>query len=123
MEVRDFVTYGLALKLEEKGFDCDNNYGYNDKGDICVPVYNIDEDQLMTMTPCHEIHEVLKWLREKKGLYVDISLYKKGYCTLIYETNFPDDKDYANSWYVNNAYITYEEAAVAGIEYVINNLI
>ena len=123
MEVRDFVTYGLALKLEEKGFDCDNNYGYNDKGDICVPVYNIDEDQLMTMTPCPEIHEVLKWLREKKGLYVDISLYKKRYLTLVYETKFPVDKDYANSWYVNNAYITYEEAAVAGIEYVIDNLI
>ena len=58
-----FISYELALKLEEKGFDCDNNYGYSDKGDIRVPVYNIDEDQLMTMTPCPEIHEVLKWLR------------------------------------------------------------
>lgn len=121
--MKDFILYELAKKLEAKGFDNDLNYGYNDKGCICVPVYNIDEDQLMTMTPCPEIHEVLKWLREKKGLYVDISLYKKGYCTLIYETNFPDDKDYANSWRVNNTDNTYEEAAIAGIEYVIDNLI
>ena len=121
--MKDFIPYELAKILEAKGFDNDFNYGYNDKGDICVPVYNIDEDQLMTMTPCPEIHEVLKWLREKKGLYVDISLYKKGYHTLVYETKFPDDKDYADSWRVNNTYNTYEEAAIAGIEYVINNLI
>ena len=121
MEVRDFVTYGLALKLEAKGFDNDFNYGYNDKGDICVPVYNIDEDQLMTMTPCPEIHEVLKWLREKKNIEVVASFsyrdrvwgYQVGDMTLSEDSILAYDYSFP----------TYEEAALAGIEYVINNLI
>ncbi len=118
----DFVGYDLAVKLKEKGYPQNGNHYYNEKGCIDIPAYNLlDEDMPDTIAP--QIHEVLKWLREKKGLYVDISLYKKGYCTLIYETNFPDGKDYANSWYVNNVDITYEEAAISGIEYVVDNLI
>jgi hypothetical protein len=119
----DFVSYELAQKLESKGFRSDGNYGYNEKGEICVPVYNIDDDEFNTMCSCPEIHEVLKWLRDKKHLYVDISLYKKGYSVMIYKTDFPSDKDYAESWYIKDCYKTYEFAAVAGIEYTVDNLI
>lgn len=121
MLMKDFISYELAKKLENKGFDCDNNYGYNDKGDICVPVYNIDEDQLMTMTPCPEIHEVLKWLREKKKLHVSIMtfMFKVGWCYEVIRIGDSPALVAAHS----NSYNTYEAAAIAGIEYVINNLI
>ena len=119
----DFVTYEIAKKLESKGMGNNGNYGYNDKGEICVPVYNFDDDQVKVMCPCPQIHEVLKWLRKDKGLYVDISLCKKGYYAIVYETNFPNNKDYANSWNVDVLSDTYEKTALACIEYVLDNLI
>ena len=135
-----FVSYEIAKKLREKGFkeqcvahyypsgselffnqttfrgatveDC--LYSYNS-----LPVECIGSELIDAPT----ISQALKWLREDKGLYVDISLCKKGYYTLVYETKFPDDKDYANSWYLNNVDITSEQASIACIEYVLNNLI
>ena len=131
----DFVTFDIAKKLKEKGFKlaCIGHYegdrfeyntydGYDINISYIARSYN-DDDRFVEYTDVPVICQVLKWLREEKGLYVDISLYKKGYHTLVYETKFPDDKDYADSWRVNNTYNTYEEAAIAGIEYVINNLI
>ena len=119
--MKDFISYELAKKLENKGFDCDNNYGYNDKGDICVPVYNIDEDQLMTMTPCPEIHEVLKWLREKKNIEVvaSFSYSDKVWGYQVGDMTLSEDSILAYDY----SFPTYEEATLAGIEYVINNLI
>lgn len=119
--MKDFIPCELAKKLEAKGFDNDNNYGYNDKGDICVPVYNIDEDQLMTMTPCPEIHEVLKWLREKKNIEVVASFsyrnkvwgYQVGDMTLLEDSILSYDYSFP----------TYEEAALAGVNYCLDNLI
>lgn len=121
MLMKDFISYELAKKLEKKGFDCDNNYGYNEKGDICVPVYNIDEDQLRTMTPCPEIHEVLKWLREEKKIYVSILvfMFKEGWCYEIVQIG-KNPQHIATQY---NSCDTYEQAAIAGIEYVIDNLI
>jgi hypothetical protein len=117
--MKDFISYELAKKLENKGFDCDNNYGYNDKGDICVPVYNIDEDQLMTMTPCPEIHEVLKWLREEKHTYIYMDVCKEGWLFEVkcLRTFYMINTDFFDK------YESYEKAAIAGIEYVVNNLI
>lgn len=127
MLMKDFISYELAKKLEKKGFDCDNNYGYNEKGDICVPVYNIDEDQLRTMTPCPEIHEVLKWLREKHKLHIDIAIWDGQYIAMIVHINVKDENiEHSNETVCmenDDKYDSYEQAAIAGIEYVIDNLI
>lgn len=137
MEVCNFE---IAKKLREKGFkeqcvayyypsgselffnqttfrgatveDC--LYSYNS-----LPIECIGSELIDAPT----ISKVLKWLIETKGLYVDISLCKKGYYTLVYETKFPDNKDYANSWHIDGLSETYEHAALSGIEYVIDNLI
>ena len=122
MLMKDFISYELAKKLENKGFYCDNNYGYNDKGDICVPVYNIDEDQLMTVTPCPEIHEVLKWLREVKRIDAGAVFDNRDGKWIGY-INEMDMPDLVGEYVLPNTYNTYEEAVIAGIEYVIYNLI
>ena len=136
----EFVSYEIAKKLREKGFkeqcvahyypscselffnqttfrgaiveDC--LYSYNS-----LPVECIGSELIDAPT----IAQVLKWLRETKGLYVDISLCKKGYYAIVYETNFPDNKDYANSWYIDGLSETYEQTALDVIEYVLDNLI
>ena len=119
--MKDFIPYELAKILEAKGFDNDFNYGYNDKGDICVPVYNIDEDQLMTMTPCPEIHEVLKWLREKKNIEVvaSFSYRDRVWGFQVGDMTLSEDSILAYDY----SFPTYEQATIEGIKYVVDNLI
>lgn len=115
----DFVTYEIAKKLKAKGMGNDGNYGYNDKGEICVPVYNLDEDQVKAMCPCPQIHEVLKWLREKKHTYIYVDVCRAGW--------FFEVKCLRSLYMINTTFFdkhkSYEQAAIAGIEYVLDNLI
>lgn len=124
--MEDFVSYDIAVKLKEKGFSERTFGAYMPPIKLVhMPLlyslkdWNKSEDKYSAPT----ISQVLKWLREDKGLYVDISLCKKGYYAIVYETNFPDNKDYANSWYVDVLSDTYEQITLACIEYVLNNLI
>lgn len=138
----EFVTFDIAKKLKDKGFrlPCIANYSngvllYNTNQfrgssvEECLKSFNAlnDEENIYVgfkgVIDAPTISQSLKWLREDKGLYVDISLCKKGYYAIVYETNFPENKDYANSWNVDVLSDTYEQNALACIEYVLNNLI
>lgn len=83
----------------------------------------------MTMTPCPEIHEVLKWLREKKKIFIEIALSPDGYQHIIYTglycmaTSCAYHFTFDGFYRIEDNYITYEQAAIAGIEYVIDKLI
>ena len=109
----DFVTYELAVKLRKKGFNIDTDFCYNQDGGIVR----------VGTCPAPQIHEVLKWLREEKKLFVEPSLFKYGYESYVQSTIFEEDKDYADTWRVEGFHSTYERAAIAGIKYVIDNLI
>lgn len=101
----DFVSYNIAVKLKEKGFEWDCYTTFDGIG--------------YTTHFCPTIAQVLKWLRECKKIhfvidmrekvwFFDLRCLKTGYimdCTML---GFSD---------------TYEQAALAGIEYVIDNLI
>lgn len=123
----EFVTYEIAKKLEAKGMGNDGNYGYNDKGEICVPVYNLDDDQVKAMCLCPQIHEVLKWLRDEKKLYISIEPHSNDDFSM--KVMWTWDAAYINSdckfqWYDGEfGFDSYEKAAVSAIEYVIDNLI
>lgn len=101
--MEDLVTFKIVRKLKEKEFD--GKY-------------------LFINTPT--ISQVLKWLREKKKIHIEMLLYDGTYSYLIKSID-KIDKDVfhkcLNEDTTDEEYDTYEEAALAGIEYVLNNLI
>lgn len=119
----DFVSYEIAKKLKEKGFreKCKKHCYPNSQDWFTSSMPECDNFSNYLDIPT--ISQVLKWLREEKKLFVEPSLFKYGYESYVQSTIFEEDKDYTDTWYVEGFYSTYERAAIAGIEYVIDNLI
>lgn len=72
------------------------------------------------------ISQVLKWLREEKLILIGLSPMQEydgnemiEWCSTIYKA----DKQGGMSWMEELYYESYEQAALAGIEYVLDNLI
>ena len=126
----EFVTFKIGKKLEEKGFIHGYNlYGYKpiytDANTIAL-IWNIGaygKDYFGENIPCPTISQVLEWLREL--LEIDIlpnivisycgNLNRiRSYSCNIYspKLNKPIETEYFES---------YEEATLAGIEYVLDN--
>jgi len=130
----DFVSYDIVVKLKEKGFneqclayytkdlDFYYNTSYGSDVESAFKSFNSRPNHICgKRIDAPIISQVLKWLREKKNIEVVASFsygnkvwgYQVGDMTLLedsilaYEYSFP----------------TYEEAALAGIQYVIDNLI
>lgn len=132
----DFVSFDLAKKLKEKGFK-NNCIGYYDYAGEFHYGYasNISNREIYF---CHNkydniwhrdlvdaptISQVLKWLREEKNMHVVCPFYKdEGFYYYVQRlgnaarivSSFGDSDDCFN---------TYGLAALAGIEYVLDNLI
>lgn len=147
--MENFVTFELAKKLKEKGFreECLCHYIGNDL------VYNIESpianNQLWFShnkfdniwhrdnIDAPTISQALKWLRNEKKIFVAINI---GYCyetdAIPFQTN-PNMEPILKGYYYGiweldnlndkNAHSEYFEspelAAIAGIEYVLDNLI
>jgi hypothetical protein len=133
--MEDFVSFEVAKKLKEKGFpqrpDYFNYSSYYDWDGLRkihslsnASVWfdpNISRDNIY-FAPT--ISQVLKWLREEKEIDIilqPIFLYNENnrereYGIEIYapQLNKPTHLDYFKNW---------EKGAVAGIEYVLDNLI
>ena len=135
----DFVTYELAVKLKEKGFK-EKCLCYYIGVDL---VYNIESpianNQLWF---CHNkfdniwhrdnvdaptISQVLKWLRKEKKIYIEIFLYNGKYSCFVKSVTQICEEGFFHECLNDNTtdeeYDTYEQAALAGIEYVLDNLI
>lgn len=138
-----FVNKNLAIKLKEKGFDrpCFGYYFIEDEnelhlcknitcgGDVknCLRKLS-DEKHIDAPT----IEQVLNWLREEKKIHISIdvlsSMNKNFMCKqehrLIFDVRVSYFKeDIFNYYDLDEPYFKYEDACIAGIEYVINNLI
>jgi hypothetical protein len=133
-----FVDKNLALKLREKGFNkpcfgfynpiqdelqlyCSNDRDVTYKN-ILTSVY---KNKVIVDAPT--IDQVLEWLREEK--YINFGIFPYTYTAgvyynlnLIWKIN-PDIKFEVEDFIVNIPYKTYEDACIAGIEYVIEHLI
>lgn len=116
----DVVTIEVAKKLKEKGFK-----------DICSHYYRTNSKDLFRVFPCEDwnnikerinapfLSQVLKWLREEKKVHIQILFASP-----------PNRWEYITVKMTNNKhcgmcanFASYEKAALAGIEYVLDNLI
>ena len=127
--MEDFVTYELAVKLKEKGFkeECLCHYIGEDlvyniespiaKNQLWFSHNKFDNIWLRDNIDAPTISQVLKWLRSQEisveplsTPYNDWKCYIKNKGEIV--TMISGDK-----------YKTYENAALAGIDYVLDNLI
>jgi hypothetical protein len=133
--MEDFVTFELAKKLKEKGFTCELPFAmYNELGKFYLlttsaPYYvnssgskyreyygydDFDECDFIAPT----IYQVLKWLREEKKLHIIIpASFDRDYWWEVRDFNRK------LSEYSISELGTYEEAAIDGIKYLLDNLI
>jgi hypothetical protein len=81
-------------------------------------LFNYEFDE-RCVYPCPEIHQVLKWLREEKKIHIGIVLTPMD----LYKPVISICKVFGDSIDDISPRCFYEEAAIAGIEYVIDNLI
>lgn len=140
--MEDFVSFEISLKLKEKGFREECIAYYHTDGEL---LYNRDQyrggdyksllrsynglsknpigyEQIDAPT----ISQVLKWLREKKLILIGLSPMQEYDCNEIIEwccTIFMADKQGGLSLQEEFYYQSYEQAALAGIEYVLDNII
>lgn len=105
-------NYELAKKLKEKGFPIktktEGKWGLTELKEV---------DTLPT------ISQVLKWLREEKKMHIELwTVGKKPikWCHTITTLNHVGEKQ---GWSSGKREDSYEAAAIAGIEYVLDNLI
>lgn len=132
--MNDYVSFEIAKKLKEKGFQEECLCHYIDK-DL---VYNIESPianhQLWF---CHNkydniwhrdnvdaptISQVLKWLREVKRIDSGAIWNNRDGKWIGYVSEM-DIPDLAGQYVLPSTHDTYETAALAGIEYVLDNLI
>lgn len=140
----DFVSFELAKKLKEKGFKqkCLAYYDVEDNVGLLYNTQYTDEAlpcQYTDLLQCHNtgeaetkpddsgfcvdaptISQVLKWLRKMNIILAINPSYFKGECCFGWDCDIWENANYNHRCVSDNSY---EEAAIAGIEYVIDNLI
>ena len=116
--MEDFVTFNIAKKLKDKGFQDLCNYYYRiDTGTLFASHKDNWNDDKRCNAPT--ISQVMKWLRDEKKMYIEIC-YNYTYYFPIVKLIDCHQTDYVSG---RDVYKTYEEAALAGIEYVLDNIL
>ncbi len=138
----DFAPFELAVKLKEKGFN-EPCFGWYYPSEVCgfdyrtTIVFNNSEyrgSNYKDMLVSHKdekhinaptIPQVLKWLREEKKIHIIVEIADSGW----YYTIYPNIR-WENGKLKSDKYImsfkpkaSPEQAALAGIEYTLDNLI
>lgn len=128
-----YVTKEIAEKLRAKGYNVEEIHYENSSWSI-DEVYQTDNLRIYKLP---RIDEVLAWLRVEKKIFIAINI---GYCYESYEKPFPTNPKmepilkgyYYGIWELDNlndknALSRYfeapEQAAIAGIEFYLDNLI
>lgn len=136
----EFVTFEISKKLKEKGFyeQClgyytkDSDFYYNTSygSDVenAFKSFNSRPNHLCgRRIDAPTISQVLKWLREEKKIHIEIFLYDGKYSYFIKSITQICENDLfhkcLNEDTTDDEYATYEQAALTGIEYVLDNLI
>lgn len=120
----DFAPFELAVKLKEKGFN-EPCYGYyhRDGGDNSFEVCGNGDCDFLNSKNKHRIAaptipQVLKWLRNTYNLHVETYPYGFGMWKFLV-TNITTLEERA----LCDKYTSSEQAALAGVNYCLDNLI
>lgn len=129
MITEDYVSYGTAKLLKEKGFDakCIGCYYKGELNVFDLPAnYNMGNSGNTLSAPTLQM--AMKWLREKHGLhcYSDYDFVLGWYCeiTSLKETveyDYEEMKHYHPE--KDNGFSSPEKACEAGIKHCLENLI
>lgn len=111
-----YVTKEIAEKLRAKGY-----YREYDVTDEWVEglFYQVEDGTFHLP----RIDEVLDWLREEKVLFVEVSVNNYNGFDFYFTIYEKGEESWVVCRFSEELYDTYEGAALAGIEYVIDNLI
>ena len=153
MIMEDCVTYEVAKKLKEKGFrelclayytnDDTLYHNYSHKSGACYKDCYLSHNLMPKgsisgkFVDAPTISQVLKWLRKEKNIHVTIlvitdfsteadnNICEEWSFWSFYVTNLNDGSTIYNDCQRIDSieYQSYEESAIAGIEYVFDNLI
>lgn len=117
-----FIPKELADKLQKKSYPMPTNIVYatfKKDGKLC-PMKIVGE--VICKEPiAPTIEQVLEWLRKEKGIFVEIS---PAYIDITFYASVYKREDGKHlRCNISLKYNSYEKAALAGIEYVLDNLI
>lgn len=121
---KDFVTYELAVKLKEKVFN-DECHAYYEPLKHCINLSRVFKTNSLAENynciAAPTISQVLKWLREEKKIFILIDIRKD--LSWFYEIWGIEISLHPLGCVPYQKNQSYEQAALAGIEYVLDNLI
>ena len=122
----DFVSLKLAKKLKERGFMYSTETIYFEDGGIGIYT-GCNKTLDSNLFPRPTIPQVLKWLREEKKIYIDIPSFptyankdRVAFAVIVkHGSDGYSMKEYESS----QSYSKWDETALVGIEYALDNLI
>lgn len=119
----DFVPYELAVKLAENGFNEPCNAYYepiNLNLNFCKLGWRNSLEKQLGVITAPTISQVLKWLRKEEKIHITIDIWGRtwGYDILA----LPSGRSLHRTAY-DEKINSYEQAALAGIEYYLDNFI
>lgn len=120
----DFVTYDIAVKLKKKGFN-DECHAYYEPLKHCLNISRVFKTNSLAENynciAAPTVSQVLKWLREEKKIFILIDIRID--LSWFYEVWGFEISLLPLGYVPYQKKQSYEQAALAGIEYVIDNLI
>lgn len=123
--MEDFVTFEIALKLKEKGYPQKTFGDYEMQGACYIEDGRFYENGCITEVAraytAPIISKVLKWLREEKKIFILIDVRKD--LSWFYEIWGIENSLHPLGCVPYQNSQSYEQASIAGIEYVLDNLI
>ena len=126
--MEDFVNFEISKKLKEKGFD-EACYNYYEPLKHCLSElktqFTNKEGEYYGIITAPTISQVLKWLRKEKKIHIIVEIADSGwYYTLYPNIRWENGKLKSDKYIMSfKPKVSYEQSALAGIEYVINNWI
>ena len=133
MVTEDYVSFETAKLLDEKGFNIETDMYYNSEGILKIWMPNgnrswLSNDGVKThwcICIAPTLQSAMKWLREEKGLFIEITHESKdNFVADVYSMTEEDEHGYYKHYEPTIACCkTYEQACEAAIKHCLTEII